>query len=69
MTRILALVVLTALLTGCPKRDTEAPAPRAAVIYRDAVTGCEYVSAGGNGITERTAADGMTHAGCKGVQP
>lgn len=69
MIRFIILIVLAALLTGCPKRDTEAPAPRAAVIYRDAATGCEYVSAGGAGITERTAADGMTHAGCKGVQP
>jgi hypothetical protein len=34
-------------------------------LYEDAMTGCQYLSAGLSGITPRMARDGKTHLGCR----
>lgn len=68
MIRAFTLIALAALLAACMKRGTNAPDVHDVLVYRDAITGCEYLGIGNGGLVERTAPDGMTHMGCKGVQ-
>lgn len=68
--------VLVALVSGCgpttgdkPKAVGE-PFQLDPVLYRDQVTGCQYLSTSGlYTLTPRIAADGKTHMGCKAVAP
>jgi hypothetical protein len=67
------ILILAALLAGCvpTTKDVESGGsrPLETGLYRDSVTGCEYlVSVNHYALTPRIAADGKTHMGCKGVQ-
>ena len=65
----IACSVLFALsqLAGNADARSDAGDPR---VYRDAATGCEYLSTDHDGaLTPRISANGKTHMGCKGTQP
>ena len=69
-------VVLAVLLAGCGPTTGDKPKAKAEqflldpVLYRDQVTGCQYLSTSDRyTLTPRIAADGKTHMGCKAVAP
>lgn len=70
---LMMLVVL--VVTGSTKRDDSDPAGGISgfSVFTDALTGCQYVGFGagmfGKAITPRIAADGKSHAGCRGAKP
>lgn len=65
--KTLSIILLALVCAGCQPRTGE---PDAAannpVVYRDAETGCEYLSTGQvNALTPRIDSDGLTHRGCR----
>lgn len=72
---LLGLLVVCAVLSmaGCgPTTDPESQKRIGSLkpwLYKDTVTGCEYLSTRNEyGLEPRIAADGKTHMGCKGVR-
>lgn len=71
---VLLLVLFACLmvaLAGCGARAEAMESGRYDLrLTVDQVTGCEYLTYGGSGITPRIAADGKTHIGChRGGRP
>lgn len=63
------ILILAALLAGCGASKSEThDTVFDLYVYTDRDTGCQYVSES-RGLTQRIAADGKTHMGCKAVKP